>query len=74
VSLLVDLSPLRDFPAFKRYFLGQLVSIFGSMLTVVALQYQAYKLGGDSTKMVALLATATFIPFVLSSMIARCCC
>jgi MFS family permease len=69
VSIFVDLSPLREFPAFKRYFFGQLVSVFGSMLTVVALQYQAYKLGGDSTKTVALLATATIIPFVFTSMI-----
>jgi MFS family permease len=69
VSVFVDLSPLREFPAFKRYFFGQLVSVFGSMLTVVALQYQAYKLGGDSTKTVALLATATIIPFVFTSMI-----
>jgi MFS transporter, ENTS family, enterobactin (siderophore) exporter len=69
VSVFVDLSPLREFPAFKRYFFGQLVSVFGSMLTVVALQYQAYKLGGDSTKTVALLATATIIPFVFTSMV-----
>jgi MFS family permease len=69
VSIFVDLGPLREFPAFKRYFFGQLVSVFGSMLTVVALQYQAYKLGGDSTKTVALLATATLIPFVFTSMI-----
>jgi MFS family permease len=69
VSVFVDLSPLREFPAFKRYFVGQLVSVFGSMLTVVGLQYQAYKLGGDSTKTVALLATATFFPFVLSSVV-----
>jgi hypothetical protein len=38
VSVFVDLSPLREFPAFKRYFFGQLVSVFASLLTVVAPQ------------------------------------
>lgn len=69
MSLFVDVGPLREYPAFRRYFLGQLVSIVGSMFTVVSLSYQAYKLGGDSTTTVALLATATLIPFVLSSIV-----
>lgn len=39
------------------------------MFTVVAMQYQAYKLGGDRTQTVALLAAVTLIPFVLSSIV-----
>ncbi len=69
MGVFVDITPLREFPPFRRYFFGQVVSVFGSMFTVVAMQYQAYKLGGDSTKTVAFLAAVTLVPFVLSSIV-----
>lgn len=68
-TLFADITPLRAVPAFRRYYLGQLVSIFGSALTILALRYQAYKLGGDSTTTVALLALATLVPLVVSSIV-----
>jgi MFS family permease len=69
MGLFVDVSPLRANADFRRYFSTQLVSLFGSMMTVVAMRYQAYKLGGDSTSAVALLALVTLVPFVVSSMV-----
>jgi MFS family permease len=69
MAFFVDVSPLRDSVVFRRYFAGQMVSVFGSMMTVVALRYQAYKLGGDSTSTVALLALITLVPFVASSIV-----
>lgn len=68
-GLLVDITPLREVPAFRRYFFGQLVSVVGSGLTIVSLRYQAYKLGGDSTFMVSMLALVTLVPLLLSSVI-----
>ena len=68
-GLLVDISPLKEVPAFRRFFFGQLVSVIGSGLTIVALRYQAYKLGGDSTFMVSMLALVTLVPLLVSSVI-----
>ncbi len=65
----VDISPLKEVPAFRRVFCGQLVSVIGSGLTIVALRYQAYKLGGDSTFTVSLLAIVTLVPLLLSSVV-----
>ncbi len=67
--ILVDTTPLREVPAYRRYFFGQLVSIVGAGLTVVSLRYQVYKLGGDSTLMVSLLAVVTLVPLLITSII-----
>ncbi len=67
--VLVDITPLREVPAYRRYFSAQLISVVGSMLTVVTLRYQAYKFGGDSTLAVSLLAVFTLVPMVLGSII-----
>jgi MFS family permease len=69
MGVFVDISPLREHPEFRRIYAGQLVSVIGSMFTLVALQYQAYKLGGDSTSTVALLAAVTLVPFVGTSIV-----
>lgn len=68
-GLFVDLSPLKQVPAYRRYFAGQLVSVIGSGLTIVALRYQAYKLGGDSTFMVSMLALVTLVPLLVASQV-----
>ena len=41
--LLVDVSPLRDNRDFRLLFAGQLVSLLGSNLTIVAVPYQVYR-------------------------------
>jgi MFS family permease len=69
VGLFVDTAPLRNSAAFRRYFSGQVISIIGSTITAVAINYQAYKLGGNSTAMVGWVAMATLVPFVLSSIV-----
>jgi MFS family permease len=68
-GVLVDLTPLREVPQFRRFFLTNMVSGFGTMMTVVALRYQAYKLGGDSTLMVSLLALVTLAPMILGALL-----
>lgn len=46
--LLVDVRPLRTSRDFRLLFLGQMVSLLGSNLTVVAVAYQVYRLTGSS--------------------------
>lgn len=47
-GILVDLSPLRRFPEFRRLWLGYVLSTLGSQLTAVAVPYQVYRLTGSS--------------------------
>jgi MFS family permease len=46
--LLVDITPLRTSKDFRLLFIGQLVSLLGSNLTLVAVAYQVYQLTGSS--------------------------
>ena len=62
--MLLDLSPLRRHPDFRRLFLGQFVSFFGSMITYVAVPYQVYQLTSSSL-MVGLLGTAQLVPLLV---------
>ncbi len=65
-ALRIDIAPLRRSREFRLLFIGQGVSFFGSMVTYVALPYQAYHLSHSSlvvgllslTELVALLITA----------------
>jgi hypothetical protein len=57
--LLLDVGPLRRFPAFRRLWLGQLLSQMGSQLTVVAIPYQVYRLTHSSLE-VGLVSLASW--------------
>jgi MFS family permease len=46
--LLVDITPLRTSKDFRLLFVGQLVSLLGSNLTLVAVAYEVYQLTGSS--------------------------
>jgi MFS family permease len=46
--LLVDVTPLRTSKDFRLLFLGQLVSLLGSNLTLVAVAYQVYEVTNSS--------------------------
>src|SRR5204863_413946 len=54
-SFAIDLTPLRKSRDFRRLWIGNAVSLLGSMLTTVAIPYQMYQLTG-STLAVGLLA------------------
>jgi MFS family permease len=62
--MLLDLTPLVRHRDFRRLFVGQLVSTFGSMITVVAIPYQVYQLT-HSSLWVGLLGTAQLVPLLL---------
>jgi MFS family permease len=59
----VDVSPLRRHRDLRLLFAGQGVSMFGSMITYVALPYQAYLLS-HSSLIVGLLGLAELLPLL----------
>jgi MFS family permease len=63
-GVLLDLTPLRAVPRFRTFFIANMFSGFGTMMTIVTVRYQAYKLGGDSTLMVSLLAVVSLLPMI----------
>jgi MFS family permease len=66
--LRVDVAPLRSSRDFRLLFIGQGVSFFGSMVTYVALPYQAYRLS-HSSLIVGLLSLAELIPLLITAFV-----
>jgi len=64
----VDTGPLRRHRDFRLLFVGQGVSSFGSMITYVALPYQAYQLSGSSL-VVGLLSLAELGPLLVTAFV-----
>ena len=61
--LAVDTSPLQV-PAFKRLFLGTVVTVLGTQMTLVAVPVQAYLLTGSSL-VVGLTSVVALVPLVI---------
>src|SRR5215210_6014865 len=61
--LAIDLGPLRRYPAFRRLFVGQTISTFGSEIAAVAAPFQLYQLTG-STLQVGLLSQCELFPLL----------
>ncbi|HEX2038192.1 MAG TPA: MFS transporter [Acidimicrobiales bacterium] len=66
--LLVDVSPLRESPDFRRLWFGQMVSYVGTQLTMVAVPYQVFHLTGSSLQ-VGLVSLAELVPLVVGSLV-----
>jgi MFS family permease len=62
----MDIAPLRRRRDFRLLWIGLGVSFFGSMITYVALPYQAYRLSGSSL-VVGLLGLAELAPLLLAA-------
>ena len=60
----IDLTPLRVSADFRRMFVGQAISEFGTQITYVAVPFQVYVIT-RSTAMVGLLALLEAIPLVV---------
>ena len=60
----IDLSPLRDNPAYARLWAGGVTSGIGAQLTVVAIGVQIYELTG-STFAVSLVGIIAFAPMII---------
>lgn len=67
-NLTIDLAPLRDSRDFRLLFAGQGVSYAGSMITYVAVPFQAYALSRSSL-VVGLVSLAELVPILLMSFV-----
>lgn len=67
-TVAVDLSPLRDLRDFRLLFIGQGVSFAGSMITYVAVPFQAYALSRSSL-VVGLVSLTELVPILLVSFV-----
>lgn len=64
----VDVTPLRESPRFRRLYLGHLLAFVGRQVTVVAVPYQVFLLT-DSTLAVGALGLAQFVPLMAVSLV-----
>jgi MFS family permease len=64
VKLLTDITPLREHPAFRRLWLGSMLSQAGSAMTNFALVLQVYEMT-HSTAAVGGLGVATLVPMLI---------
>ena len=62
----INFSPLRK-PDFRRLFVGQTVSFFGSMMSYVAIPYQVYEIS-KSSFLVGLLGFTQLAPLVIAGL------
>jgi predicted MFS family arabinose efflux permease len=67
--LAIDIGPLRDSRNFRYLFIGQLISLVGRQITVVAVPYQIYVLSHSSLA-VGLLGLVQLVPYVAFSFVA----
>ena len=63
VRIAVDFSPLRDYPAYRRLWIGQAVTFVGSEMALVALPYQVWKLT-HSTLALGLFSLTELVPLL----------
>jgi MFS family permease len=63
-----DVAVLRRSREFRLLFTGQTMSFAGSMITYVAMPYQAYRLGGSSL-VVGLLSVTELVPMVAAALL-----
>ncbi len=64
----MDLSPIRESRGFRLLFAGQLVGVFGSQLTAVAIPFQVYVLTRSSLQ-VGLVSMAQLVPLIGGALI-----
>src|SRR6059058_1791069 len=66
--LAIDLSPLRAYPSFRWFWLGQAAKDLGGGVVQVALPYQIYQLTG-STLAVAAISFVELVPLVTLTLV-----
>jgi MFS family permease len=63
-SIRIDLSPLREFPDFRRLWTSSLITRFGSMVTYVAAPFQIKEITGSFVA-VGILGVVEIIPLII---------
>jgi len=66
--MILDITPLRKYRDYRLLYTGQLVSLFGSMVTTVAVPVQVYNLT-QSSLMVGLLGTVQLVPLFIFALL-----
>jgi MFS family permease len=66
--ILIDLDPLREIRDFRLLFGAQLVGVFGTQLTMVAIPFQVYSLTRSSLQ-VGAVSLAQLVPLILGALI-----
>lgn len=67
-AALVDISPLRESPAYRAMWLGQMISLLGSNMRLVAVAWQVFEITG-STVAVGLVGLVEVIPLITVSIV-----
>ena len=67
-SIAIDLSPLRDSVPFRALWIGQVVSLVGTQMRLVAIPFQVYEITG-STVAVGLIGLVEVVPLIIFSII-----
>jgi MFS family permease len=67
-SLVLDISPLRESVSFRALWLGQIISLVGTQMRIVAVSYQVFEITG-STVAVGLIGLAEVVPLIAFSLI-----
>src|SRR5438477_13162401 len=62
--MFLSLAPLRKHRDYRLLYTGQLVSMFGSMITYVAVPYQVFELTHSSV-LVGMLGAAQLVPLLI---------
>ncbi len=65
----MDTTPLRESRDFRLLFIGQLISMLGSQLTVVAIPYQVFEMTHSSLQ-VGAISLAQLFPFIAGALLA----
>lgn len=65
---LVDITPLRRFPQYRRLWLGYAVRLLGSQLTTTAVTYQVFIISHHSNLDVGFISLAQLAPAILAPM------
>ncbi|WP_431925978.1 MFS transporter [Nonomuraea jabiensis] len=68
-SALLDVTPLRSSPPFRRLWIGQALSGFGSQMTIVAVMFQVWEMTG-STAWTGAVGLSQAIPLVVLGLFA----
>lgn len=68
MGVFVDVGPLRNFPQFRRLWIGYVVSLLGSQITIVAVAYQVFVITHSSVD-VGLVSLVQLGPALIGSLL-----
>jgi MFS family permease len=66
--LAIDVTPLRDYPHFRRLWIGQAISFIGGEITFVAMPFQVYAITG-STLWLGLFSLTQLVPLLTMTLL-----